>query len=72
MTHAVDAVVTGRNRNAFCAVRPPGHHAGTNGLLEDAVRLQYRQDIIVGLGEHTSIRAYIVVDKTRCISRRYR
>ncbi len=25
---AVDAVVTGKARNAFCAVRPPGHHAG--------------------------------------------
>lgn len=24
----VDAVVEGRVRNAFCAVRPPGHHAG--------------------------------------------
>ncbi|MBW7849439.1 MAG: histone deacetylase family protein [Rhodospirillales bacterium] len=24
---AVDAVVTGRYRNAFCAIRPPGHHA---------------------------------------------
>ncbi len=24
---AVDAVATGRSRNAFCAVRPPGHHA---------------------------------------------
>ena len=23
----------GRNRNAFCIVRPPGHHAGVNGLL---------------------------------------
>jgi acetoin utilization deacetylase AcuC-like enzyme len=25
--HAVDAVVTGEAKNAFCAVRPPGHHA---------------------------------------------
>jgi acetoin utilization deacetylase AcuC-like enzyme len=24
---AVDAVIGGRTRNAFCAVRPPGHHA---------------------------------------------
>ena len=24
---AVDAVATGQARNAFCAVRPPGHHA---------------------------------------------
>jgi acetoin utilization deacetylase AcuC-like enzyme len=28
------SVLLGRNRNAFCAVRPPGHHAGVNGLLE--------------------------------------
>jgi acetoin utilization deacetylase AcuC-like enzyme len=27
MTAAVDAVATGKARNAFCAVRPPGHHA---------------------------------------------
>ena len=25
---AVEAVVAGKARNAFCAVRPPGHHAG--------------------------------------------
>lgn len=30
---AVDRVMTGRNRNAFCAVRPPGHHAGPRGLV---------------------------------------
>lgn len=24
----------GRSRNAFCVVRPPGHHAGVNGLLD--------------------------------------
>jgi len=27
VTAAVDAVVSGQARNAFCAVRPPGHHA---------------------------------------------
>jgi acetoin utilization deacetylase AcuC-like enzyme len=34
--HAVDRVLLGRNRNAFCVVRPPGHHAGIGGLLEGA------------------------------------
>ncbi|RYY37264.1 hypothetical protein EON62_01245, partial [archaeon] len=32
---AIDAVVEGRSRHAFCCVRPPGHHAGVNGLLTD-------------------------------------
>ncbi len=27
---AIDAVVAGTVRNAFCAVRPPGHHAGAD------------------------------------------
>lgn len=32
---AVDAVMDQSNRVAFCIVRPPGHHAGVNGLLEN-------------------------------------
>ncbi|HLK68535.1 MAG TPA: histone deacetylase [Bryobacteraceae bacterium] len=28
--NAVDAVMGGKARNAFCAVRPPGHHANAN------------------------------------------
>lgn len=34
---AVNAVIDGTHRNAFCCVRPPGHHAGANGLESDAV-----------------------------------
>jgi acetoin utilization deacetylase AcuC-like enzyme len=33
--HAIDEVLRGACRNAFCLVRPPGHHAGVNGLLKD-------------------------------------
>lgn len=32
--HAIDQVVTGQTKNAFVAVRPPGHHAGPNGCVE--------------------------------------
>ena len=31
---AVDAVAAGRVRNAFCAIRPPGHHANNTGAEE--------------------------------------
>lgn len=31
---AVDAVVTGKARNAFCCTRPPGHHAGEQSRSE--------------------------------------
>lgn len=30
---AVDAVAAGEARNAFCAVRPPGHHAGSGNTM---------------------------------------
>jgi len=30
---AVDAVAAGECRNAFCAVRPPGHHAEQHGVM---------------------------------------
>ena len=31
LLNAVDAVMTGEIKNAFCAVRPPGHHATAEG-----------------------------------------
>ncbi len=33
VVQAVDAVLSGASRNAFCAVRPPGHHAERNEVM---------------------------------------
>jgi hypothetical protein len=33
---AVDQVLDRHARRAMCIVRPPGHHAGVHGLLDDA------------------------------------
>jgi acetoin utilization deacetylase AcuC-like enzyme len=47
---AVDAVVAGKVRNAFCAVRPPGHHATRNRAMgfclfnNVAIAAQYIRD----------------------------
>lgn len=30
---AVDKIMAGECRNAFCSVRPPGHHAGPRGIV---------------------------------------
>ena len=49
---AVDAVADGTVRNAFCAVRPPGHHANNTGAEEGfcyysnaAVTAKYAQEV---------------------------
>ncbi|GMH90892.1 hypothetical protein TrVE_jg6109 [Triparma verrucosa] len=33
LTQAVDDVMSGKSQNGFCAVRPPGHHAGPRGVV---------------------------------------
>ena len=49
---AVDAVAEGTVRNAFCAIRPPGHHANNTGAEEGfcyysnaAIAARYAQEI---------------------------
>ena len=49
---AIDAVAGGTVRNAFCAIRPPGHHANNTGAEEGfcyysnaAIAARYAQDV---------------------------
>ena len=49
---AVDAVAEGTVRNAFCAIRPPGHHANNTGAEEGfcyysnaAIAARYAQEV---------------------------
>eukprot|EP00966_Prymnesium_polylepis_P062876 1459282-Prymnesium_polylepis.1 len=41
---AIDAVVSGMASNAFCAIRPPGHHAGTDGSTTKDMGVRSRQE----------------------------
>ena len=66
---AIDAVVDGTHRNAFCCVRPPGHHAGANGLESDAVSCGFCifNNVAIGalhaLREHSSaVKKVAVID----------
>lgn len=50
---AVDAVVAGRVRNAFCNIRPPGHHVVNGGFVSGfcayanvAIAVRYAQDVL--------------------------
>ncbi len=67
VVRAVDSVVKGENRNAFCVVRPPGHHAGPNGLLDGVVSCGFCifNNVVVGalhaLEVH-SVRRVAIVD----------
>ena len=65
---AVDAVMSGEYRNAFCCVRPPGHHAGSAGLVDDAVSCGFclYNNVAVGalhaLRERTDCRRVAIID----------
>jgi acetoin utilization deacetylase AcuC-like enzyme len=56
--NAVDRIVKGCNSNAFCVVRPPGHHAGTTGLLQDAVSCGFCIFNNVAIAAQYALKAY--------------
>lgn len=58
---AADAVMTGRSSNAFCAVRPPGHHAERNR----AMGFCFFNNVAIGakyLQQHHGIRRVAIID----------
>jgi acetoin utilization deacetylase AcuC-like enzyme len=69
---AVDRVMRGECQNAFCAVRPPGHHAGRNGLESLALEKQFGQgfcifnNIAIGtryaMQQHPDVQRVVVLD----------
>lgn len=69
---AVDAVVSGEYRNAFCCVRPPGHHAGASGsTVDDSGKLVGQGFCLINnvavaaryaVANHQSIKKVAVID----------
>ncbi|MEI6787069.1 MAG: histone deacetylase [bacterium] len=58
---AADTVMTGRSSNAFCAVRPPGHHAERNR----AMGFCFFNNVAIGakyLQRHHGIRRVAIID----------
>jgi acetoin utilization deacetylase AcuC-like enzyme len=51
VTAAVDAVLKGEFKNAFCAVRPPGHHAERDGAMGFCIF----NNVVIGAAEARAV-----------------
>jgi acetoin utilization deacetylase AcuC-like enzyme len=51
VTAAVDAVLQGEFKNAFCAVRPPGHHAERDGAMGFCIF----NNVVIGAAEARAV-----------------